>query len=89
MTLVKVLEIRAIGDFRLHVLFSDGQEGIQDFRDLVFGDGTVVQPLRNPVEFARVFVELGVPTWPNGFAIDAIALHGEMTAHRLLRRSAA
>ena len=49
----------------------------------------MVESLQDPDQFARVFVELGVPTWPNGFALDALALHREMMAAGLLRRAAA
>ena len=38
----------------------------------------MVEPLRDPTYFARVFVENGVLTWPNGFDLDPIALHDEM-----------
>jgi hypothetical protein len=38
----------------------------------------MVEPLRDPAYFARVFVENGVLTWPNGFDLDPIALHDEM-----------
>ena len=27
----------------------------------------MVQPLKDPAYFARVFLDLGAPTWPNGF----------------------
>jgi hypothetical protein len=39
----------------------------------------MVEPLRDPEFFARAFVEMGVPTWPNGFDIDAIKLHMDMS----------
>lgn len=38
----------------------------------------MVEPLLDPAFFARVFVQFGVPTWPNGFDLDAIALYREM-----------
>jgi len=33
--------------------------------------------LRAADYFARVFVEMGVPTWPNGFDLDPINLYIE------------
>ena len=36
------------------------------------------EPLRDPAFFKRVFIEMGVLTWPNGFDIDAIHLRGLM-----------
>ncbi len=34
--------------------------------------GEVTEPLRDPAYFARVFVEMGAPTWPNGCHIGPI-----------------
>lgn len=87
--LVKVLEARARDRFRMHLIFSDGQEGTLDLRNVVLQAGSMVQPLQNPDQFARVFVESGIPTWPNGFALDAVALHREMSTAGLLRQAAA
>ena len=49
----------------------------------------MVEPLRDPGFFARVFVEMDVPTWPNGFDLDAIKLHMDMATAGELRRGAA
>lgn len=76
--LVKVLQVRPLDGFRLFVRFSNGEEGVRDCRDMVAETGPMVEPLRDPVFFRRVFVEMGVPTWPNGYDIDAIALNMEM-----------
>jgi hypothetical protein len=51
--------------------------------------GPMVEPLRDPAFFARVFLEYGTLTWPNGFDLDAIALHQEMKAAGQLRMPAA
>ena len=87
--LVKVRRVRALPDYRLEVMFSDGMSGVADLIDFVMADGSVVQPLRDPGYFAEVFLELGVPTWPNGCDIDAIALHMRMEEQGLLRAAAA
>jgi len=39
--------------------------------------------------FQRAFLSLGVPTWPNGFDLDPINLHMEMSRGGLLRKVAA
>jgi hypothetical protein len=49
----------------------------------------MVEPLEDAQFFARVFLENGILTWPNGFDLDSIALHDEMKQAGLLRRSAA
>jgi hypothetical protein len=38
----------------------------------------MVEPLRDPSFFKSVFISFGVPSWPNGFEVDAIALHMEL-----------
>ena len=49
----------------------------------------MVEPLRDPAFFRRVFVQCGVLTWPNGFDLDAVRLHDEMRAAGLLERDPA
>ena len=38
----------------------------------------MVVPLRDPAMFERVFIEMGAPTWPNGFDLDPINLYMQM-----------
>jgi hypothetical protein len=82
--LVKVTQVKALDGHRLWLRFSDGCEGIRDLSDVLAEGGAMVEPLRDPSMFNRVFVEYGVPTWPNGFDLDAIALHQEMKSAGLL-----
>src|SRR5262249_8500155 len=49
----------------------------------------MVRPLKDPAFFARVFVELGALTWPNGYDLDPIALHDRMAAAGELTREVA
>jgi len=76
--MVGVRRLRAVEGHKLWVQFSDGSEGVRDFTDILAEGGPMVEPLRSPDYFARVFVESGVPTWPNGFDIDAINLYMEL-----------
>jgi hypothetical protein len=87
--IVKVLEVRPVKDYRLHVSFSDGSSGDHDFASQVREGGPMLEPLRDPAFFARVFVEMGVLAWPNGFDLDAIKLHMDMAEAGELRRDAA
>jgi hypothetical protein len=77
-TMIEVREAQHLGDHRLRVEFSDDTVGERDFSFLARETGPMVEPLRDPAYFARVFVENGVLTWPNGFDLDPIALHNEM-----------
>ena len=64
--------------FRLWVWFSDGSEGVADLSRLMARSESMVAPLKDPAFFSRVFVEAGVPTWPNGYDYAPSALYAEM-----------
>lgn len=83
--MIKVTHIRATGPASLHLTFSDGQVGELDLSALIARPGGMVEPLRDPAYFARVFLEEGAPTWPNGFDLAPWALHKDMTAQGLLK----
>ena len=87
--LVKVAQARALDASRLWVRFSNGREGVRDLSDVLVEGGPMVEPLRDPALFRRVFVQCGVPAWPNGFDLDAIALYREMDEAGLLTAKAA
>jgi hypothetical protein len=78
--MIDVVSVKALGGYRLRVGFSDGSAGVHDFSATAARDGEMVRPLKDPAFFARVFVELGALTWPNGFDLDPIALHDRMAA---------
>jgi hypothetical protein len=87
--LTKVTSLEKLGGFRLRVRFSDGSEGVHDFAALVNEPGPMLEPLRDETYFARVFLEFGAPTWPNGFDIAPEWLRREMAAAGELSRVAA
>ena len=76
--LIKVTKIAALAPFELKVRFSDGSGGIHDCAAIVGRAGSMTLPLRDPAYFARVFLEFGSPTWPNGFDMCPDWLHSEM-----------
>jgi hypothetical protein len=76
--MVDVLRVKALEAGRLWLHFSDGSEGIYDLSGMIAGGGEMVAPLSSADYFARVFVEAGVPTWPNGFDLDPINLYMEL-----------
>src|SRR3954470_2058540 len=84
--LVDVLRLRPLDGHRLWLRFTDGSEGIRDLSGVIALGGPMVEPLKAPEYFARVFVEMGVPTWPNGFDLDPINLYVELRAAGALSR---
>ncbi len=87
--MIDVVSVKPLGGFKLRIAFSDGSAGVHDFSSTVARTGEMVQPLKEPAFFARVFVELGALTWPNGYDLDPIALHDRMAAAGELSREAA
>ena len=86
--MIKVTKLKHLGGYRLHATFSDGTAGAHDFSALVAETGPMGEPLRDPAYFARVFLEDGAPTWPNGFDMDPEWLRREMEAAGALGRDA-
>jgi hypothetical protein len=87
--LTKVTHLEKLGRFQLHVRFNDGSEGVHDFAEMIREPGSMLAPLREETYFARVFLECGAPTWPNGFDIAPEWLRREMDAAKELSRVAA
>ena len=87
--MVDVIRLRPMDGRRLWLRFSDGSEGVRDMSDIIASGGPMVEPLKAPDYFARVFVEMGAPTWPNGFDLDPINLYIELRDTGALTRTAA
>lgn len=82
--MVKVTELKPLNNFRLWLKFSDGSEGIRDYSDMIQEGGQMIEPLQDQAFFNRVFISFGVPSWPNGYDVDAIALYQELEEAGLL-----
>jgi hypothetical protein len=87
--LTKVSSLKTLGGFRLRVRFNDGSAGEHDFTSMVNERGPMLEPLRDPVYFQRVFLEFGAPTWPNGYDMAPEWLRREMEKAGELSREAA
>jgi hypothetical protein len=87
--MVDVLRLRPLEGHRLWLRFTDGSEGVRDLSDVIAEGGVMVEPLKSKEYFDRVFVEMGAPTWPNGFDLDPINLYMELRDAGSLTRTAA
>ena len=85
--MVDVLRLKALPQWRLWLRFTDGAEGEYDLKSYVHSGGTMLEPLKDPAFFARAFVELGAPTWPNGFDLDPIKAYMDLRDAGLLKRA--
>lgn len=81
--MIKLIEARYQGEFRVALRFSDGKEGIFDGRELLKRSGPLLDPLRDESYFKRVFIDAGALSWPNGLELSPARLHencGALTA---------
>jgi hypothetical protein len=66
MMIPRVVEVRYVEAFTVHVRFADGTEGDVDLSEELHGE--IFEPLKDPSYFKRFTVnhELHTITWPNG-----------------------
>jgi Protein of unknown function (DUF2442) len=86
--LIKITSVKPQKNHELLIKFSNGAAGVFDFSAMLAEGGTMVEPLKDVAYFQRVFIESGVLAWPNGFDVDAIALHSDMQNLGLLAKAA-
>lgn len=84
--MIDVVGVHALGGHKLQIEFSDGTVGVRDFVAVCEKTGAMAAPLKDPDYFARVFVDDGALTWPNGYDWDPTALYDEMQSAGLLKR---
>jgi len=61
---IHVIDVTVLDNYRLHLRFSNGVEGIVDLQEELYGD--VFEPLRDPELFRQVFLTSRTIEWPNG-----------------------
>jgi hypothetical protein len=75
----RIKAVSVLPDFRLAVTFCDGRNGIVDCSSVLNSSNLgIYTPLAESYFFARVQLELGALTWPNGADLDPGWLHAEM-----------
>jgi hypothetical protein len=84
----KVVKIEILSGHRLRIVFADGSAGEHKFIEMVKEPGEMIEPLRDPKFFSRVFLEYGAPTWPNGYDICPDWLHMTMETAGEIRHPA-
>jgi len=73
--MIKVIEARYLGKFRIAVVFSDGKEGAFDGNVLLQNSGSLLEPLRDENYFQRFFIDAGALCWPNGLELSPARLY--------------
>jgi Protein of unknown function (DUF2442) len=82
----KVVETKVLAPHVLRVTFKDGYSGVHDFAWLADEPGPITKPLADPDYFARVFLEYGALTWPNGYDMCPDWLRMEMERGGKIKR---
>jgi Protein of unknown function (DUF2442) len=82
--LPSVVGVAVVGDHMLRLLFSDGTVGDVDFSAEQWTG--VLEPLNDPVYFAKVTVdpEAGTIVWPDGLDLAPEPLYEQARAHPLV-----
>jgi hypothetical protein len=83
--LIAVTHVKALPGFRLRLRFSDGAEGVFDCAKELWGE--VFEPLKDPKYFAKVFLDHGAPSWPNGADLDPAVLRQDTKLVAAVRQS--
>jgi len=75
-----ITSVRPASGYRLELSFADGTHGEVDVSSLISFHG-IFEPLRDPAEFASVYVdpEAGTIVWPNGADLDPLVLYAAVT----------
>jgi hypothetical protein len=55
--------------YEVRIRFSDGSVGERHFAAMTVEPGSMLAPLRESAYFARVHLDFGALTWPNGFDV--------------------
>lgn len=64
MRILRILSVRYLGEYRLHLEFNNGEAGeVYLSQDL---DGPIFRPLQDRNVFASVRLQGGTIAWPNG-----------------------
>lgn len=84
--MIKLVGVESRGGYRLLLRFSDGATGVYDFSSFVEADAEMTTPLRDPMFFARHFIEFGALTWPNGLDFSAGSLYRTLQDEGKLER---
>lgn len=71
-----VIDAKYVSDYKIHVVFNNGEERIADFSNWGIGRG-VYEPLKDKKYFKTFFVDGWTISWPNGADIAPETLYEE------------
>lgn len=85
--MIKITKATYVLDHIIELRFSDGSTGKHDFAPLLERRTSLTEPLLDPGQFQRFFLDLGALCWPNGLELSPSSLHEKMSQAGELSRS--
>lgn len=80
----RVKKVKALDNFTLEVTFLDKTQGVVDMKRLIKSKKAgVFAKLKNPKVFSKVFVSLGVVTWPGEIDLAPDAMYKAIRTHHV------
>lgn len=74
--MIKVLEARYLGDYRIELVFSDSMCGVFDVQAYrSTRQGPLLEPLHDEAYVRRFFIDAGALCWPNGLELSPARLY--------------
>ena len=79
-----VASVKVLPNFRLHIRFLDGSEGVRDLYDFIHDESAgVFAALRDPALFAQAYIDCGAVTWPNGLDLAPDAMWEDINKSKI------
>ena len=80
--MIKVLNARLVGEFKMEIDFSDHTQGLFDAASYLSSrSGPLLDKLREAAYFSRYFIDAGALCWPNGLEISPAKVHELSVVH--------
>jgi len=68
--MTKAVSVKVKGLYYIEVSLEDGSVIEHDMNYLISESGPVVEAIKAEFEFAKVFIDRGIVSWPSGYDID-------------------
>ncbi len=66
--IISVVKVKFLEDFKIHILFDNGESGIVDLESSILNDSRkVFEPLKNKDYFKKFSLDNWTIVWPNEF----------------------
>ncbi|MFI4955964.1 MAG: DUF2442 domain-containing protein [Gammaproteobacteria bacterium] len=75
----RLASVKPLAGYKLEVVFNDGTNGFVEMYDFIMSDEAgVFEALRDNELFYKVYLELGIATWPGDIDLSPTMMHDEI-----------